>query len=375
LDAETQGFLGKTLLNHRLSRYLKGHVATVIRVAVAVLALWLVFRGEDFRQIGRTFLGLNWLLFAGACLLYMGCQLLFVVRWMLLLKTQQVQIGYITAVKLHLVGLFYNNCLPGAVGGDFLRAWYITHHTDKKMEAALSVFVDRALGLGCSMIMAAVFYLIVLKGDTAGDYHIARRSGGSVLLRDIMLVGLAAAAVVVTGLGVAFLSQKGRKLLTAGYSFVRVHAHLFVRKMLTAARLYCTHPLTLLAAVGITLVIQALSIVSIWIICSERGIDAPLKYYLSFFPISWVVGALPISVGGAGITEGVLKVLFAKVATVAEGQRIIPGLVQRVVWLIVSVPGLMIHVGAGHLPATREEVLAETEEILEEGRIDKESGE
>jgi uncharacterized membrane protein YbhN (UPF0104 family) len=190
-----------------------------------------------------------------------------------------------------------------------------------------------------------------------------------------MLVGLAAAAVVVTGLGVAFLSQKGRKLLTAGYSFVRVHAHLFVRKMLTAARLYCTHPLTLLAAVGITLVIQALSIVSIWIICSERGIDAPLKYYLSFFPISWVVGALPISVGGAGITEGVLKVLFAKVATVAEGQRIIPGLVQRVVWLIVSVPGLMIHVGAGHLPATREEVLAETEEILEEGRIDKESGE
>jgi hypothetical protein len=50
------------------------------------------------------------------------------------------------------------------VGGDLLRAWYVTRHTRKKFEAVLSVFVDRVIGLLSTLVIAVFCYLLFLRG-------------------------------------------------------------------------------------------------------------------------------------------------------------------------------------------------------------------
>src|SRR5690606_42133661 len=66
------------------------------------------------------------------------------IRWYILLHTQTVEISYFTCIKIHFLGLFYNNILVSSLGGDILRMWYITHHSSRRVESAFSVLVDRS---------------------------------------------------------------------------------------------------------------------------------------------------------------------------------------------------------------------------------------
>ena len=135
------------------------YISYLLRFIVAGAALYLAFRGENFSEVVDVLLGLNLWIFASAIGVYVVGQLIFVARWSLLLKVQSIKIGFWPAVRLHFLGLFYNNCLPGAIGGDLPRAWYVTRHTDKKLEAALSVFVDRVIGLIGMLIMACYWFI------------------------------------------------------------------------------------------------------------------------------------------------------------------------------------------------------------------------
>jgi len=45
------------------------------------------------------------------------------------------------------VGYFFNNFLPGNVGGDVMRGYGLARYTERTAEAALSVVVDRIVGL------------------------------------------------------------------------------------------------------------------------------------------------------------------------------------------------------------------------------------
>ena len=73
-----------------------------------------------------------------------------------------------------------------------------------------------------------------------------------------------------------------------------------------------------------------------------------MKYYFVFFPIAWLLGALPISIGALGIWEGTLKLLFSKVAVGADVSTL--ALSHRIIWLFGSLPGVFIHLLGAHLP-------------------------
>lgn len=137
------------------------YISYLARFFVAAAALYFAFHGENLNKIGRVLLHLNWWIFAAALGIYIVSQFIFVCRWYLLLTVQGIRIGFWPAIRLHFLGLFYNNCLPSSVGGDLLRAWYVTKHTDKKLQAAMSVFVDRIIGLTGSILMALGGYFLI----------------------------------------------------------------------------------------------------------------------------------------------------------------------------------------------------------------------
>ena len=80
------------------------------------------------------------------------------------------------------------------------------------------------------------------------------------------------------------------------------------------------------------------------------GIDASLKYYYVFFTLAWVVGAIPVSIGGVVVVEGSLVILFTQFAGIEESAAWAIALSQRAVWMITSLPGAAIHLMGAHLP-------------------------
>ena len=100
----------------------------------------------------------------------------------------------------------------------------------------------------------------------------------------------------------------------------------------------------------LTFACQGVFIIGIWMVGKNIGVEAHVKYYFIFFPLSWVIGSLPISVGGAGVTEWWLKDIFVRVCGVPGELALVLALCQRFLWIFGSLPGLVIHVAGAHLP-------------------------
>jgi uncharacterized protein (TIRG00374 family) len=328
------------------------HISHIIRIAIAVAAfLYFVVRNNP-KGIVNDFSELNILVFVYALGLLLAGQLVFVLRWLVLLRAQEVYISYWPALKLHLLGLFYNNCLPGSVGGDVLRAWYVTMHTDKKIEAALSVFVDRTVGLVCTVAMIFLAYWLIPAEGSGAELVFGTEFNIVSILVKLLLVLLAMIILAVVVIAVMYASKKLRPVLLKYAFILSISWKLWVDRIVTAVKIYCCKPFTLLLAIVLSFICQVMPIYGLYLIGKDLGIEAHIKYYYIFFPLSWIIGIIPISVGGAGVMELGLKGLFGKVAQVTETQGLILALAQRLTWLLVSIPGVIIHISGKHLPDT-----------------------
>jgi hypothetical protein len=321
----------------------------ILRFAVAAGALCLAFRGENLKQVWQILAGLNLWAFIAALILYIASQLIFVGRWYMLMKVQSITIGFWSAVRLHFLGLFYNNCLPGSVGGDFLRAWYVTHHTDKRLVAALSVFVDRVVGLVGLIIMTACCWWFVPAGDRSSSIMLQNGMDAFIKIAEYKFIILWV-CVTLTVLLLIFLSiPSGLRLAVRTAEVVRKYGSFIFHRSKEAIAIYWNKKLALLWALLLTFCCQGVSIIGIWLIGAQIGIKAAGKYYFVFFPISWLLGMLPISVGGVGIMEWWLKDIFVRVGTAGE-LALVLALCQRIIWLLCSLPGAAIHLLGAHLP-------------------------
>jgi len=325
-------------------------ISYILRIAVAAGALYLAFRGENLSQVAKGLSEIRLWVFALAMLVYIGGQLVFVVRWSLLLKVQSIHIGFAPAVRLHMLGLFYNNCLPGAIAGDLPRAWYVTHHTDKKVEAALSVFVDRLVGLTGIVVMAFCSYWFIPAGGAGEEVKVSFKMNPFAALAShkwVILGVCAGVAVVVLAIAA---TGWGRKRLRRVFELVSTRGGRLLGKMRDAMRVYLSKAWAIGVALLLTFCCQGLHVVAMWLVGREIGVEAGIKYYFIFFPISWLLGAVPVSIGGLGIMEGWLKVMFQRVGDVSGGQALVLGLCQRMILLFASLPGVVIHLLGGHLP-------------------------
>jgi uncharacterized protein (TIRG00374 family) len=308
-------------------------------VLVAILAaiIWVCQEQDGVRRyviLWQSFVKMGPVFFAGILAAFILSQVILASRWWLLLRTQQVYIKIWAAIRLHFLGLFYNNCIPGSVGGDLVRAWYVTKHTERKFEAALSVFVDRFIALISSMIMAAFCWFVLLDVKLpAGE----KKTFSTIILWAIAVIVVAAVVVAIF--------PAGRRLYSKAYQLCLAMA----KKSLTAVVIYGKNPLTIFACFGLTILLQSIVITGFWLIGRQIGIEVSAKYYFVFFPLTWGFGAIPVSIGGAGVVEFGLAGLFV-IAGVESGQAFALALLQRAVWIIASLPGAWIHWTGRHLP-------------------------
>ena len=328
-------------------------VLLYLRIAVVVCGIacgiYWVSRGQRWQNLTKIFLQMNLLVFASALAIFTIGQVLVGFRWWLLLRTQSIFIRFWAAVRLHFLGLFYNNFMPSSVGGDLIRAWYVTRHTDKRFEAALSVFVDRAIGLLSTLIIAAFFYTLFLRdrgiekspGSQSSPLKFITEYGWIVLW---VVLGLAAIFCLL------FLHKKGRAITAKAWSYILTLVKSLFGKLKDSIVVYCRKPLVILAAFGLTVFLQILTITGFWFLGKNLGIDAGVKYYYVFFTLTWVLGAVPVSIGGAVVVEFSLASLFIKFAGVSQEAAGALALCQRAVWMLTSLPGAVIHLVGAHLP-------------------------
>lgn len=329
------------------------YIFLLLRTAVVVTgivwaAVW-VSREQRWSKLAEIFLRVNVGVFAGTLGIYIVGQIIIALRWCLLLRTQSILIGAFPAIRLHFLGLFYNNFLPSSIGGDLIRAWYVTKHTDKKIEAALSVFIDRAIGLLSMIILATCSWFLFLHGgktELKWEYHI---NLGQYMTehKEGILLGVAILIVLVCLL---LIHHKSRYLLGQSLSKIKLYGTHLLVKVRNAIVVYSKKPFAILCVLVLTFISQSIVITGFWLLGLNMEMSASVKYFFVFFPASWVLGTLPISIGGAVVVEGWLVLLFTQVAGVGAEEALALALCQRIIWMLASLPGAAIHLVGAHLP-------------------------
>lgn len=331
----------------------KGKVIShLLRFAVAGAALYIAFHKVNFVEVAEDFSGLGyWYLLAGIAG-WLGNQVLFVARWVFLLRVQSIRLGYWVAFRLHMLGIFYNNCLPSAVGGDFVRAWYVTNHTDKKVQAAVSVFVDRLVGIS-GMILMAIFCYLVIPVPKADSQTSPADTNSQPSLIDTLLsywwIPVLAVGILILILAVMMIIPSTRKHLIKGFQLIWNKGLAAFVKVRKALAVYYNMKLALFFALLLTFICQGVFIVGLYFVGRGLGLQAPAKYYFVFFPLTWMIGAIPISFAGFGVWEASLIGMFAAVGDTADDAAAL-ALFHRAVWLFGSLPGVVIHICGAHLP-------------------------
>ena len=327
----------------------KGRLSWIARIVVATAAILWVFHGQDWRELATVFqsLSLGW--FAFSLAVFVVAQIAIGLRWWLLLRAQSIHISILAAVRLYFLGLFYNNVMPGAVGGDLLKAWYVTKHTDRKVAGVLSVIADRIVGLAVLILMAIPAYVLFVRGKIArgGDQGSSEAAGSLSQYGSGILWGVAITAAFL-GILLVHPYARMRLRLTVGRAWIK--GIVLLQGVKEAVVVYCSRPVVLLAVVALTLFSQSTVILAFWLLGRNLGIEASLGHYFVVFPVMWVVSAVPVSIAGLGVFEAGVVKIFGFLAGVPAEQAMVLALCQRFIWVLASLPGGLIHLVGAHLP-------------------------
>jgi uncharacterized membrane protein YbhN (UPF0104 family) len=199
------------------------------------------------------------------------------------------------------------------------------------------------------LVIAVFFYLLFLRGK--GFERPSSDTDGFVnFITQYKSIIFWVAVIIIVILCALLLYKKSRSMLLKVFLYIRQVSLRIILKFRDAIVIYCKKPLTMLAAFVLTVFLQLLTITGFWLLGRNLGIETGVVYYYVFFTLTWVLGAIPISIAGMVVVEVFLVSLFVEFAGVAEESASALALCQRAVWMLASLPGAVIHLVGAHLP-------------------------
>ena len=140
---------------------MKKVVLTIIQLAVTVCLLaWVYHDPKKLAEMRQaiTHARVEWLL--AGIVSYLIVEAAAAFRWQVLLKVQGIRLTLPRLSGLFLIGMFYNQFLPGGTGGDIIKSYLLLKETpDHKAGALLAVVFDRFIGLVALVVMLAGLFV------------------------------------------------------------------------------------------------------------------------------------------------------------------------------------------------------------------------
>jgi uncharacterized protein (TIRG00374 family) len=204
-----------------------------------------------------------------------------------------------------MIGLFFNNFLPGSLGGDAYRLYSGGRETGKVEDVAATIFYERVLSYASLVTLGLV--TLAIRADLASDWLFWLLLGGVFLA----LTGITA---------VSTLPAFGRfaESLVDRFTLAR---KLRLNDWLHSFRFKVHHPGMLAGIFLLSFLVQLTDVTSFRLVAA--AIQLPVKFIdlLLFVPLLYLAILLPLSVNGIGIRESVF-VIFASSWGIRSGDAV-----------------------------------------------------
>lgn len=254
------------------------------------------------------------LLFALGAFCYFLTALIAGARWWWLLRVNGTDVSLVETLRYTWIGIFFNNVVPGATGGDVVKALYIMKRCPgHRVQVLMSVIVDRVLGLGSLALLGAVVVLFAL--DRFAEIAIGIWS----VIAGVGLVGL-----------IAF-SRRLRNLVRLKALLDRLPPKLghVLKRVDHAAFVYREHKIVIAASLLAGVGNHVLAVLSVVCFGNALDIGMPSFEYFVLIPVINIVTAVPLAPNGWGIGEGLYKYFFGQYGGVHIAGAGVPEAVAR----------------------------------------------
>jgi uncharacterized membrane protein YbhN (UPF0104 family) len=218
-------------------------------------------------------------------------------RWSRVMADGGVRLDWPHAFRGYMVGTFYGAVLPGSVSGDLLRMGYCVRTMDCPAGlAAAGVLVERIAGL-VALVLMMLGAALMVPSMSPVLFHLSM--GQMSLALGVALLAILAAVrwapgVLLLGLPDGTLGRVGASL-RAGAEGVR---------SLGAS--------TLLEVLLLSALFQTADICATVFLSKALSMNLPVAVFFAVLPLAYLVSALPISLGGAGVKEGAVVLLLTR---------------------------------------------------------------
>ncbi len=240
----------------KVNKSAKQFLKLFLKITISILCIVFVFKNIDVEQVLITLTSLNYFYLILAAIFFILSKFISSIRLNHFFKDSGVIISEIDNLKLYLLGMYYNLFLPGGIGGDGYKIYYLNNLKNySKKELLIAILADRISGLVALGILLVVIGLFIIPA-----YWI------KILLVSFTLISITAYYLITV---YKFKSFKKSFLLTNTQG----------------------------------LLVQLAQVACVYFLLVSVQVDGNYLSYLFIFLISSVVAILPFTIGGLGARE------------------------------------------------------------------------
>lgn len=322
---------------------MRKHLSTAIRVIITLLLLAYLLTRIDIQEVVNALRQANPLMIALATVLYFGAVISNALKWNVLLRAQRVFVSWGALLRFTFVGVFFNNLLPAAVGGDLMRGYQLAQETRRNADAAVSVVVDRLIGLMALTVTAVVSVL----------YATISHQGETIDLNNTFW--FAVAALVALALGFALMVSR-RMRNGVGVVLARLAERVPFLKFIVpiytnladAVGAYRDQPGVLGFALLLGMLPYLFSNFVNYVLSLSLNpppdINAPIAliHIFIFNPLIGLAQVLPVSIGGLGLNQNLFDAIYHGLLEYDQAHAIAVSILLQFVIYMTSLPGGVI---------------------------------
>lgn len=256
----------------------------LLRIGLGAGIVAVILWNYDARPILHL-LGRENIWFLGTAIaLYVAGQVMSAYRWRLLASVLGVHGPFSEFLAYYFVGMFTNLFMPGLIGSDAARSFYLGRRHHRMGEAIASVVADRGYGLLGLFWFAALIAILMNRGTLAP----------SVIVPTLAVGAITFAAYLASPLIARLIRLAPRRL----------------RPTLEIIAPYLRHPASVLPAIALSMLLQASLAFSQYLLARGLGLSLPLWVFMLVVPIANVFASLPVTLNGLGLRETAYLLLF-----------------------------------------------------------------
>src|ERR671934_2247314 len=248
-------------------------------------------------------------------------------RWQWLLAAKGIRDRLPWLVRAYFVAYTGGQVLPTAVGGDAVRIYETSRrHPGSGGPIAASVLLERALGGAATLTLAAVGFVLAV-----GHYDV-----GAYLWVELAFV------VATVVLAVLLFSRRLRPWLAKTVAALRVlRVERPVRAVYEGIHSYRGDAALLVWVFGLTVAVQAVRVLAIWLAGKAVGVDLSPRPYYVMGPLLFLVLLVPFTVNGLAVREAFF-VSFLGQLHIDRSLAFDTGFLFFLVTIALSLPGLVL---------------------------------